>query len=104
MLENSLKPFFPATAYLNCLCPNCPNYTVQVVNLCDVKLCDVKLRHVKCFDVKLCFFARRPLVHVTWSCLFIILDEKVKICTEFSNWGDAHFTSETGEKTWNETT
>ena len=40
------------------------------------------------------------VVHVTWSCMFIIGRWEVKICTLFSNWGDTHCASETCETYW----
>ena len=46
------------------------------------------------------FLLAGELVNVTWSCKFIIGRWKVKICTRFSNWGDALCASETCKTSW----
>ena len=50
--------------------------------------------------VPLFFLLAGQLVNVTWSCKFIIDRWKVKICTRFSNWGEALCASETCETSW----
>ena len=46
------------------------------------------------------FLLAGQLVSVTWSCKFIIGRWEVKICTRFSNWGEALCASETCETSW----
>ena len=46
------------------------------------------------------FLLAGQLVHVTWSCWFIIGRWEVKICTWFLNWGEVHCASETCETFW----
>ena len=74
----------------------------QVSNASDGVECWVCLFALKIFgahkgggETPLFVLLAGQLVNVTWSCKFIIGRWKVKICTRFSNWGEALCASET---------